>query len=192
MKKEKSFFLPFDRQSDLKKLWCSKSLFFLVCLLFGFWHFISLQFYCFCPGVWQNLTVWFQGLGQLWNQHENQDEGFCSGGGGGISDWWKGCALNQLADILAEHEHLKRTGQVYHCLKQYRRHLWDQIVFEPSLPHSLIAAMGTDKNSVCPRLIHSVPGYSAVLLGQTFPSLPSSHCSAEEASQSLCVSSANM
>lgn len=51
--------------------------------------------------------------------------------------------LSQLADILAEHEHLKGTGQVYHCLKQYRSHLKDPIVFEPSLPHSLTAVMVT-------------------------------------------------
>lgn len=97
--------------------------------------------------------------------------------------------LSQLADILAEHEHLKSTGQVYYCLKQYRSHPKDQSVFEPSLPHGLMAAMLTDNHS---KLIHNVPGYSGVLLGQTFLSLPSTHHAAQEASQNLCVSSSNM
>lgn len=34
-----------------------------------------------------------------------------------------------------------------------------------------------------------MPGYSDVLLGQTFLPLPSTHCSAQEASRNLCVSS---
>lgn len=100
--------------------------------------------------------------------------------------------LSQLADILAEHEHLKRTGQLYQCLKQYRSHLKDQSMLEPSLPHSLMAVMVTDKNSVCSKLIHNEPGCSDVLLGQTSLSLPSTPCSAQEASQNLCESSSNM
>lgn len=72
--------------------------------------------------------------------------------------------LNQLADILAVHEHLKRTGQLYHCLKQHRSHPKDQIVFESSFTHSLKAVMVTGKNCVCSKLIHNVPGYSDVLL----------------------------
>lgn len=76
--------------------------------------------------------------------------------------------FSQLAGILAEREHLKRTGQLYHSLKQYRSHLKDQSVFKPSLPHSLMAVMVTGKNSVCCKVTHSVTGCSDVLLVQTF------------------------
>lgn len=111
---------------------------------------------------------------------------------GGTSDGGRAGAVKLAADILAECEHLKRTGQVYHCLKQYRSHLKDQSVFEPSLPHSLMAVMVADKISACSKLICDVPGYSDVLLGRTFLSLPSTHSSAQEASQHLCVSSSSM
>lgn len=85
---------------------------------------------------------------------------------GGTSDGGRAGAVKLAADILAECEHLKRTGQVYHCLKQYRSHLKDQSVFEPSLPHSLMAVMVADKNSACSKLICDVPGCSDVLLDE--------------------------
>lgn len=146
------------------------------------------------PREWQSFTVWFQGLGECWKQYKKQDEGFCSHlvVVGGTSDGGRAGAVKVASDILAKCEHLKRRGQVYHCLKQYRSHLKDQSVFEPSLSHSLMAVMVTHKNSVCSKLIPDVPGYSDVLLGRTFLSLPSTHSSAQEASQHPCVSSSSM
>lgn len=132
--------------------------------------FFSLQLYWFCLGVGQNLTLWFQDLGELWKQHENRDEGFCSGVMEG----------SQMGGKLAL---LKPAGRYFSCSWAFEEHRTGVALFEtiqkPSQGSKCVstlfapqpyAAMVTDKHF---KLIHNVPGYSDVLLGQTFLSLPS-------------------
>lgn len=188
IQKRKEFFLPFDRPSDLKKLLSFKNLFCLVCPLVSLWGF-SPSALLILPRCMTEPHTLIPGLGGTLKAAQNPGWRVYSGVVEGSQMGGKPLLLSQLADILAAHEHLKSTGQVYHCLKQCRGHLKDQSVFEPSLPRSLMAAVVTDKHF---KLIHNAPGYSDVLLGQTFLPLPSTHHSAQEASQSLCVSSSSM
>lgn len=92
--KKKRFFLPFDTPSDLNKLLCSESSFFFVCLLLGLCCFYFPLALLILPRCVTEPHSLVPGLGgELWKQHENQDEAFCFGDGGGISDWWRACAL---------------------------------------------------------------------------------------------------